>query len=236
MTAFETTNWTLVLTASDEQADLREHALESLCQSYWYPLYSYVRRRGNTHADAEELTQDFFVRFIDGQFLAGLSPEKGRFRSFLLVCLKRFLINAHEARAAAKRGGGVRHVPWDSAEAERRYRGESAADQSPDRAYERQWALSVLAEAMGELEAEQVKTSKSERFAELKVYLVDSDNAPSHAQVAARLDLSVGAVKVAVHRLRERYAFLLRQELLRTLGDPTDLEDELAALFSALRP
>lgn len=236
MTAFETTNWTLVLTASDEQADLRERALESLCRSYWYPLYSYVRRRGHTHADAEELTQDFFVRFIDGRFLAGLSPEKGRFRSFLLVCLKRFLINAHESRTAAKRGGGVRHVSWDSAEAERRYRGESAADQSPDRAYERQWALSVLAKAMGQLEAEQVKLGKADRFAKLRPYLVDGGNAPPHAQAAAELGLSVGAVKVAVHRLRERYAFLLRQELLRTLGDPAELEDELAALFSALRP
>ena len=224
----------MVITATEAQADQRAQALESLCRIYWYPLYSYIRRRGNTHTDAEDLTQAFFIRFLDERFLSGIRPEMGRFRSYVLVCLKNFLINQHTARTAQKRGGQHPHVSWDSAEAEKRYQSEKLAAQTPDRAYERQWALSILAKALAELEQEQQAAGKAERFAVLRQYLTDGVSTPPYAQIAAELDMSVGAVRVAVHRLRERYAHFLREEVLRTLHKPEDLEEEIAALFSAL--
>lgn len=236
MANFQTTQWTLVLSAADASSVSREHALESLCRSYWYPLYSFVRRKGYAVHDAEDLTQGFFARFVQGDFLSGVSPDRGRFRTFLLTCIKHFLINESERASSAKRGGGRPALSWDADKAESRFVREPADGQSSDKQFQRQWAIALLAQCLEELGDQERTVGKNSRFEVLKVYLTGDQGVLSHTAAAEQLGLTPGAVKVAVHRLRQRYGQLIRAAVLQTLEDSGDLEDEISALLAAFRP
>ena len=231
---FMTTHWSVVLAAADRAQPGGEQALARLCEAYWYPLYAFVRRQGYPAAEAEDLTQEFFRRVLEKDYLDGVGPEKGRFRTFLLVCLKRFLANEHDRRTALKRGGGRQHLPIDFGDADERFRLEPAHEMTAERLFERRWALTVLEQALAKLEAEMRQAGKSNVFDELKVYLAAEATAPPHAEAAARLGSTEGAVKVAVHRLRQRYRALVRQEIAQTVDTDAAVEEEIGRLFEAL--
>lgn len=231
---FATTQWSVVLAAADPASPSSGDALAELCAAYWYPLYAFVRRQGKSAVEAEDLTQAFFARVLEKKYLRDVSPEKGRFRTFLLVCLKRFLVNEWERERALKRGAGVAAVSIDFADADGRYKLEPADLETPDRVFERRWALTVLERALDALVKEMHDAGKGRLMDHLKVYLAAEAAAPPHAETARQLGMSEGAVKVAVHRLRERYRQLLRREIASTLSDPTDVEDEIRRLFDAL--
>jgi RNA polymerase sigma-70 factor (ECF subfamily) len=231
---FATTQWSIVLSASDRSSPRFAQALADLCGTYWYPLYAFIRRQGRSADEAEDLTQAFFAALLEKEFLAATAPEKGRFRTFLLLCVKRFLANERDYRLAQKRGGGRPLVPIHRDEAESRYSSEPAVNETPERIFERRWALALLERVLARLEEEYCQSGKASLFARLKVCLV-ADAAPDrHSAVAADLGLTAGAVKVAVHRLRRRYVELLRSEVARTLEHTGDVEEEIRALFRAL--
>ena len=232
---FATTQWSLVISAADRSSPRAQQALAELCAAYWYPLYAFVRRQGSTAAEAEDLTQGFFLALLEKEFLAATAPEKGRFRTFLLLCLKRYLANERDRCRAEKRGGGRPLVSINRDEAESRYQAEPADAATPERIYERRWALALLGQVLARLEDEYLQSGKAPLFGELKVYLVADEPAARYAEVAAGLGLSEGAVKVAVHRLRRRYGELLRAEVARTLERPADVKEEIQILFAALR-
>ena len=232
---FATTQWSLVLSAADRSSPRFQQALAELCGAYWYPLYAFVRRRGASAFEAEDLTQEFFLALVDKEFLAATGPEKGRFRTFLLLCLKRFLANERDRQRAQKRGGGRTLVSINRDEAESRYQAEPADAATPERIYERRWALALLDQVLARLEDEYRQAGKSALFARLKPYLVADAPAETHAAVAADLSVSAGAVKVAIHRLRRRYGELLRAEVARTLEQPRDVKEEIRTLFAALQ-
>jgi RNA polymerase sigma-70 factor (ECF subfamily) len=232
---FATTQWSLVLSAADHSSPRAQQALAELCASYWYPLYAFVRRQGSSAVEAEDLTQSFFLALVEKEFLAATGPEKGRFRTFLLLCLKRFLANQRDRQRAQKRGGGRPLVSINRDEAESRYQAEPADAATPERIFERRWALALLDQVLARLEDEYRQSGKASLFRDLKVYLVADEPAARYADVAASLGLTEGAVKVAVHRLRRRYGELLRAEVARTLARPADVKEEIQALFAALR-
>lgn len=208
-------------------------ALEELCHTYWYPLYVYVRRQTPTREDAEDLTQSFFARFLEKDYLTGLNSERGRFRAFLLAALKHFLANEWDRARRQKRGGGVAMVPLDWQTADTRYHIEPPDNLSPDKLYDRAWAVTVLERVLTRLRAESAGEGKAELFGQLKPFLMVGKSAIPYAQVAETLKLTEGAVRVAVHRLRSRYRELLREEVRQTISDPTQVEEEMRALFSA---
>jgi RNA polymerase sigma factor (sigma-70 family) len=223
---FATTRWSLVA-AAQHQADA---ALADLCRLYWYPLYAYVRRRGHDAAEAEDLTQGFFARLLEKNGLASVTPDRGRFRSFLLTACQNFLANEHERANALKRGGG-RVVSLDDADT--RYRREPDHGETPERLFERRWALELLDQALRRLRDEYQKKGKAQLFDALKGTLAGGGSAP-YAELAATLGLTEGAVKATVHRLRGRYAELLREEIGETVAAPAEIDDEVRALFRAL--
>ena len=229
-----TTQWSMVLAAADPSSPNSEGALAALCNTYWYPLYAFVRRQGQPAHEAEDLTQEFFSRVFEKQYLQGVGPEKGRFRTFLLVCLRRFLANEWDRKTAAKRGGGRAPLSIDFSDADARYRLEPAHDLTPERLYERRWALTLLEQVLANLAEEMRGAGKGEQFDALKVYLAAEATAPPHAEVAKKLGTTEGAVKVAVHRLRQRYRALLRAEIAKTVEDEADIEDEIRGLVAAL--
>ncbi len=230
---FATTQWSLVLAACGEASPRAEQALAELCEAYWYPLYAFVRRQGRTPAEAEDLTQEFFVALIERRFLASTDPEKGRFRTFLLLCLKRFLSNQRDHDRAQKRGGGRRQISIDGQDAESRYRCEPSDADTPERLYERRWALALLDQVLVRLDDEYRRTNKTLLFKRLKSFLVADAPQQSYAALGEELRLSEGAVRVAVHRLRRRYGELLRAEVARTLERQGDVNEEIRALFAA---
>jgi len=230
---FATTHWTVVLAAgraSSEQADV---ALEELCRTYWYPLYVYVRRQTSTREDAEDLTQAFFARFLEKNYLEKLTSQKGKFRAFLLASLKHFLANEWDRANRQKRGGGVLPLSLDWQDADARYQIDPADNASPDKLYDRAWAIRVLERVLARLRDENSGGEKAKLFEQLKAFLTVGANAIPHAEAAARLNLTEGAVRVAVHRLRRRYRELLREEISQTLSDPVQIEEEMQTLFSA---
>ena len=229
-----TTHWSVVLAAADASSPDSDRALATLCSTYWYPLYAFVRRQGHAAHEAEDLTQEFFARILEKQYLDGIGPEKGRFRTFLLVCLRRFLANEWDRQRALKRGGGRAPLPIDFADADARYRLEPAHELTAERLFERRWALTLLEQVLASLAAEMQRSGKGELFDALKVYLAASATAPPHAEVAQRLNMTEGAVKVAVFRLRGRYRQLLREEIAKTVGDEAEVEEEIGRLFAAL--
>ena len=229
---FPATRWSLVVAAGDPHRKEARSALVSLCESYWYPLYAYLRRRGYSSDQAQDLTQEFFVRMIEGRYLDRAEPEKGRFRAFLLTSLKFFVADEDDRRRARKRGGGM-VVPLEFSSGERRYQLEPAHDETPERIYERRWALSVLDRVVEKLRNEFVQHGRPVHFERLKVFLLGQSDAP-YAALAQELNTSEGALKVAIHRLRKRYRELFRQEIADTVADPAAVESELRHLAAAL--
>lgn len=223
----------MVLTAGHGSSPQAGRALEELCRAYWYPLYAYVRRRGHTPQEAEDLTQEFFARLLAKNYLADVDREKGKFRSFLLASLKHFLANEWDRARAAKRGGGQPHLSLDTQTAETRYRSEPADGLTPEKLLERQWALALLDHVLARLQAEFVTDGKEKQFDELKVWLTEGKGASSYAAVAATLGTTEGAAKVAVHRLRRRYRELLREEISHTVATPEEIDEEIRHLFAA---
>ena len=209
-------------------------ALELLCGNYWYPLYAYVRRQGHSAHDAQDLTQAFFARLLEKNYLADVHREKGRFRSFLLASLKHFLANEWDREQALKRGGGKRLIALDEDSAESRYKLEPRDDLSADKIYERRWALTLLDQVLAKLRGEFEKDGKLEQFETLKQYLSAGRTSVSYAQAADKLGMNEGAIKVAVHRLRKRYRELLRAEIAQTVATASEVEAEIRYLFAAL--
>jgi RNA polymerase sigma-70 factor (ECF subfamily) len=232
---FATTHWSLVVAAKpDEASQTRARdALEELCRAYWYPLYAFVRNRGYSSSDAQDLTQSFFARLIETSGFASADPERGRFRSYLLGAMKHFLANEWHRARARKRGGGVTFLELDSLDPEARYALEPAEDSDPDACFHREWAQESIARAMEKLRAESEASGKGELFEALKKSLTGEE--PARSESAARLGVTEGAVKVAVHRLRQRYRQLLRNEIVQTVTDPSDVDDEMRKLVDALR-
>ncbi len=232
---FTTTHWSVVLAAKDDQSAAAVAALAQLCRVYWYPLYAYVRRKGYTAEDCEDLTQEFFARFLEKHWLGSVDRQKGKFRSFLLASLEHFLAKEWVRARRLKRGGGQTILAWEGCDPEERYRLEPADPWTAERIYERRWALTVLEQAMSALAAEYAATGKQILFEELKPFISGVDEDVSYPELAARLRLSEGAVRVAVHRLRQRYGESVRSEIARIVHRPEDVEEELRHLFAALR-
>jgi RNA polymerase sigma-70 factor (ECF subfamily) len=230
---FATTRWTVVLAAGQQKSPLVDMALEDLCRTYWYPLYAYVRHHGHSKEDAEDLTQAFFARFLEKNYLEGLRSEKGKFRAFLLAALKHFLANEWDRAGRQKRGGGMTPISLDWQDADTRYHVEPADHLSPDKLYDRAWAVTLLERVIVRLRDESSGEGKAKLFEALKPFLMVGKSAIPYPQAAAELGMAEGAVRVAVHRLRRRYRELLREEITQTLSDPAQVEEELRALFSA---
>jgi RNA polymerase sigma factor (sigma-70 family) len=232
--AFVTTHWSVVLSASGSDSTRAQAALEELCQTYWYPLYAFVRRQGHGKEDAEDLTQEFFARLLRKDYLQVVSPDKGRFRSFLLMALKRFLANEWDRARAQKRGGGQRALSLDTDTAEQRYRIEPADTLSADRIFERRWALTLIERVLAKLRAEFEAAGRTVGFEQLKAFLTVGRDAISYADVALSLGQSEGALRVAVHRLRKRFRELFQTEIAKTVAGPDDIEAEIRHLMSVL--
>ncbi len=231
---FATTHWSVVIAAGQRHTPHADRALEQLCQTYWFPLYAYVRRRGYAKVDAEDLTQAFFAKLLEKSSLGKLDSEKGRFRAFLLAALKNFLANEWDKARTQKRGGGDTHLSLDWQTADTKFQLESQNEPSPDKAFDREWALALLAKVIGRLEAECAADGKAKVFEQLKNFLMAGgaeETAPAAA--AKSLGMEEGAVRVAVHRLRKRYRQLLRDEIAHTLADPAQADEEMRALFGA---
>jgi RNA polymerase sigma factor (sigma-70 family) len=229
---FPTTRWTLVVAAGDQRRKEAQPALVSLCENYWYPLYAYLRRRGYASDQAQDLTQEFFTRLLEGRYLDRADPEKGRFRSFLLTSLKFFVADEQDRQRARKRGGG-QIVPLEFSSGEERYQREPAHDETPERIFERRWALSMLDRVVERLREEFVRHGRPEHFERLKIFLLGQSDAP-YAALAREMNTSEGALKVAIHRLRKRYRELFRQEIADTVADPAEVESELRYLANVL--
>ena len=229
---FPTTRWTLVVAAGDPHRKEARSALVSLCENYWYPLYAYLRRRGYPADQAQDLTQEFFIRVLEGRYLDRADPEKGRFRAFLLTSMKFFLADEADRNRAQKRGGGT-VLSLEFSSGEDRYQREPAHDETPERIFERRWALSVLDRVVEKLRNEFVQHGRSEHFERLKVFLLGQSDAP-YAALAREMNTSEGALKVAIHRLRKRYRELFRQEIADTVADSAEVEPELRFLAAAL--
>jgi RNA polymerase sigma factor (sigma-70 family) len=229
---FPTTRWTLVVAAADPQRKDARSALVSLCEGYWYPLYAFLRRRGYPADQAQDLTQEFFIRVLEGRYLDRADPEKGRFRSFILTSLKFFVADEEDRHRAHKRGGGVL-VPLEFSSGEERYQREPAHDETPEWIFERRWALSMLDRVVEKLRNEFVRHGRPEHFERLKVFLLGQSDAP-YAALAREMNTSEGALKVAIHRLRRRYREIFREEIADTVADPAEVESELRFLAAVL--
>jgi RNA polymerase sigma factor (sigma-70 family) len=231
---FPHTRWSVVLAATQQPSPDAEAALETICRAYWYPLYAFVRRTGQSPHDAQDLTQEFFQQLLEKRWLATADREKGRLRTFLVTALKHFMAKEWRRAAAHKRGGGQPHVPMDTAFAESRYAADSTTQLPAEAVFDRQWALTLLDLTVQRLEAEFRAADKADAFAILKDCLVTAHHAMDYASVAARLDCSEGAARVAVHRLRKRFREFYRQEIAQTLPDGAELEAELRYLAGIL--
>ncbi|MCP4594688.1 MAG: sigma-70 family RNA polymerase sigma factor [bacterium] len=233
---FATTHWSLVLAAKPDDASRTRarQALEELCKAYWYPLYAFVRNRGYSPDDAQDLTQAFFARIIETGGFVSADPEQGRFRSYLLGAMKHFLANEWHRRQTQKRGGHVRFIEWDALDPEARYAGTSKPSDDPEHLFDREWALETIAGTLQALRGEMVKAGKGAQFDALKGSLTGEEEL-TREEIATRLDMSEGAVKVAVHRLRHRYRKLLRAAIAETVSDDADLDDEMRYLVAVLR-
>jgi RNA polymerase sigma-70 factor (ECF subfamily) len=228
---FATTRWSVVLAANGGDSHART-ALGELCVRYWYPIYAFVRRQGHAPHDSQDLTQEFFARLIEKDWLTGVSPERGRFRSWLLASIRHFLANEWNRMRAQKRGAGALVVSLDETDAEGRYVHEPPDLIDPLQIYERRWALTLLDDVLARLQAEMEAAGKARHFAELKAAL--TGDRITFSEAAANLGMTEGTVRVAVHRLRERYRELLRDAVSDTVESAADIEAELQHLFAAL--
>ena len=230
---FATTHWSLVLAAGGD-SPRAQMAVARFCSIYWYPLYAFARRIGLRPPDAEDATQGFLVHLLQTNALATVAREKGRFRSFLLAALKNFLSHERERAAAQKRGGGERAIELDAMAAEARYALEPADNLSPDRLFDRGWALAVLEQAQERLRCEYDAGGKTALFEALRPTLAGARGGPAYTELATTLGMSEGAIKVAVHRLRDRYRAVLRSIVAETVAAPADIDAELRHLIEAL--
>jgi RNA polymerase sigma factor (sigma-70 family) len=231
---FNTTHWTVVVTAGDGDSPQAAMALAELCSTYWYPLYAFVRRKGYSPHDSQDLTQAFFARVLEKNYIAQADRERGRFRTFLLAALTHFLADEWDKARRLKRGGGREVFSFDAASAEERYRLEPIDQLDAAKLYERRWVTTLFDQALARLEQEFRDSGKDRLFEGLKGSLIADDTALSYAELGARLGLKEDAVKQAVHRMRRRYRELFREEIARTVAGPAEVEDELRHLFAVL--
>lgn len=231
---FATTHWTVVMAASRSDTTRARTALDELCQGYWYPLYAYVRRRGYKPEDAEDLTQEFFRTLLEKEYLKAADREKGRFRTFLLVALQRFLANDWDRARAEKRGGRLEHVSLDTSSAETRYQVEAASEISPERIYDRRWAFTLLGRTMAHLRAEFVASGKQDEFEQIKECLTADRGSLDYGALSQRTGLSEGTLRVGIHRLRKRFREVFRQEVAQTVATPAEIDAEMRHLMAAL--
>ena len=229
---FGTTHWSVVLAAGQRESPEAADALEGLCRTYWYPLYVYLRRQGNSPEDAQDLVQEFFFRLLEKNYLAKADRERGKFRTFLLQSLKNFMINEWKAAGRLKRGGGLEFISIDADAAEGRYAAESAPSADPENEYEQRWAVTLIEKTLTILRQEFQVADKTRMFEELSGFIWGAQSTASYAEIAGHLHLTEGAVKVAVHRLRQRFRELLRAEIAHTVARPEDIDDELRHLIS----
>lgn len=230
---FVTTRWSVVLTAQDGAAPDAASALETLCRTYWYPLYAYARGTGRSPEDAEDLTQEFFSRLLARDWLKVVAPEKGRFRAFLLMAMKRFLAKEWRREQTQKRGAGLKLLPFDTAIAEGRFAAEPALN--PEEIYERRWALMLLEQALERLRGEHERAARAAEFELLKPWLGAARGEIPYASIAAGLATTEGAARVAVHRLRKRFRELFRLTIAETVADEAEVETEVRHLLGVLR-
>lgn len=233
---FATTQWSVVLAAREKGSRDCQLALAQLCEAYWYPLYSYVRRRTGDVHQAQDLTQAFFFHLLEQQAIAKADPERGRFRAFLLAALKNFLANENDKQRAAKRGGGRADLSLDFDAGESRYQIEPAHELTPDKLFERRWVLTLLDQVLEQLKAELVAVGKSAEFDELKGALTDQATAEDYERAAGKLGITPAAARQSAYRLRKRYRELFRQEVARTVADEGEIDDEIGRLLKALAP
>ena len=224
----------MLAAGADTRSAAAREALATLCETYWYPLYGFLRSRSYSAEDAQDLTQAFFARLLEKQAIRHADPARGRFRSFLLASLKNFAANEHYRAIAGKRGGGIPMLSLEIETAEGRFRLEPPSDETPERIFDRRWALALLDRVMTRLNAETARSGKPSQFDRLKGYLTGDEPQLSYAQTAADLDTSEGAVKVAVHRLRRRFRDLVRDEIAHTVASSSEIEDELRHLWSSV--
>ena len=231
---FATTHWTVVMTAGRSHTTGARAALDELCQLYWYPLYAYVRRRGLSPEDAEDMTQEFFRTLLEKEYLKAADREKGRFRTFLLVALQRFLANDWDRARAQKRGGRLEHVSLDTSSAETQYQVEAASEISPERIYDRRWAFALLGKTMARLRAEFVASGKQDEFERIKECLTADRGTLDYGALSRRSGQSEGTLRVGIHRLRKRFREVFREEVAQTVATPTEIDAEMRHLMAAL--
>ncbi len=232
---FPPTCWTLVQQAAAENT-IASDALEDLCRAYWYPIYSFIRRQGNAAQDAQDLTQGFFEFLLAGNYLARADHEKGKLRSYLLAGVKNFMANRHRHEMAQKRGGGAPKISIDEDQAEGRYKFEPQADaaENPDRAFERRWVATVLEGVLAKLAKQHVERGKGDQFVALSGFLAWNSGEYTYAEAGEKLGMSEAAVKMAVHRMRNRYRELFCEEVLKTVSSPEEVEEEIRYLMTVL--
>lgn len=231
---FRTTSWSLVTCAAEEEESRSHQALESLCQIYWSPVWVFIMRRGYTPTDAKDLTQGFFERLLEKGWLRAADEAKGRFRTFLLTAVSRFLAQERERQNALKRGGGQFTFSLDAVATAGQEISEPVAQDTPETSFDRRWAETLLDRVLFRLEGEFNRNSKQDRFKELKGFLTEDRGTASYAEVATRLGLSESAVKSGIHRMRQRYAELVREEIAETVASPEDVEAEIRHLLSIM--
>ena len=231
---FRTTHWSLVLAASGPATPEAAAALEQLCATYWYPLYSFLRRHNRSHHDAQDLTQSFIAQLLEKNRLLSVDRRKGKFRSFLLASLKNFLANEWDKTQALKRGGQITFIPANAKVGEERFQRELATAAAPEQMFEQSWALTLLELVLANLRAEYTRDDKAELFDALQIYLSGERGATSYAEMATRLNLTEGALKMSVLRLRRRFGELLRAEIANTVTRPEEIDEEIRSLFAAV--
>jgi DNA-directed RNA polymerase specialized sigma24 family protein len=231
---FAATSWTNVLAAQQQGTPEAEAALETLCRTYWYPLYAYLRRKGQDPHKAQDLTQEFLYRLIKENYLGAADRRRGKFRSFLLAALNHFVSNQRDYERAVKRGGRMSFVSLDDTGSESRFLNEPASHLSPEKIYERNWFLALFDAALARLRDEQVTAGRAALFDQLKSFVLEDVEPGDYAAAAARVNMTPNAVAVTVHRLRERYKKLVREEIVRTVADPSEIEHELHRFFTVM--
>jgi RNA polymerase sigma-70 factor (ECF subfamily) len=233
---FHTTRWTLVMACAHEQSQTGQAALAALCQTYWYPLYAFARRRGHSPVDAQDLTQGFFLHLLENRALSQVDPLKGKFRSFLLACFQNYLSVEAQRAHRLKRGGQCQFVSLDLETAENRFQLEPADFLTAEKIFEARWALALLEDAMAVLRREYAARGKESVFDILRVFVGIGENTPepSYEEAAKALDIGIGTVKTLIHRFRRHYLAVVREEVARTVSDPSEIEEEIRALCDAL--
>ena len=222
------------MTACGPRTPASHDAMGTLCQIYWYPLYAYVRRFGHSVEASEDLVQAFFVRILEKDTLQHADPERGRFRSFLLASLKHFMANEYNRARAAKRGGGEPIASIDVSGAEGRYALEPRDEATPERLFERQWALTILLRVQARLRSVSIRSGKAQLFERLKDFVTGEETDIPYREAGESLGMSDGAVRVAIHRLRRRFRELLREEIEQTVADPAEVDDEIRFMLATL--